>query len=26
SGKQRFVLYAACWLGAGAMALIGKWA
>uniref|UniRef100_K3WVH3 Zinc/iron permease n=1 Tax=Globisporangium ultimum (strain ATCC 200006 / CBS 805.95 / DAOM BR144) TaxID=431595 RepID=K3WVH3_GLOUD len=26
SGKQRFLLYLACWLGAGAMALIGKWA
>lgn len=26
SGKERFLLYAACWLGAGAMALIGKWA
>lgn len=26
SGQQRFLLYAACWLGAGAMALIGKWA
>lgn len=26
SGPQRFTLYAACWLGAGLMALIGKWA
>ncbi|TMW64332.1 hypothetical protein Poli38472_012954 [Pythium oligandrum] len=26
SALQRFALYFACWLGAGAMALIGKWA
>ncbi|TYZ68397.1 hypothetical protein PybrP1_000746 [[Pythium] brassicae (nom. inval.)] len=26
SSGQRFLLYAACWLGAGAMALLGKWA
>ncbi|TMW64330.1 hypothetical protein Poli38472_012952 [Pythium oligandrum] len=25
-GTERFLLYLACWLGAGAMALIGKWA
>lgn len=26
SDRERFLLYTACWLGAGAMAVIGKWA